>query len=277
MTEWSTDIPLPRWRCPACGDPHTNPGQRELGGPAPGHWVECARCTLLYQSLARKGISHAQFEADRGVLPEDAVFDASHRSIARALGGDQQPWRDGYDYIERRFAQHGVPNRKLLIEVGCGAGEMIEYVSGPRYAADRIVGFEISRDCVLFLRSRGREVYYHDVSADPPIPALEGQAGIIIASEVMEHVRAPRAFLEGLRQYLAPDGIAWVKFAHADTVSRLDNGQWHYWTLASAARVLEAAGFTVLSTCRGTTFFDAVVRHADPCEAALARRAAARG
>ena len=273
--ESMTPEPLPRWRCPACGEALTNPGQRELGGPAPGTWVECARCTLLYESPAWVAVVNREFDRDRGVLPADATFDPTHRKIARVLAGETQPWRDLYDHVERRFAQHGVTNRKVLIEIGCGAGEVIEYISSARYAADRIVGFEISRDCVAFLRSRNREVYYHDVSRDPPLAGLEGQAGIIIANEVMEHVCAPRAFLDGVKQYLAPDGIFWVKFARADSLPVIHSGEWHYWTVAAAARLLETCGFTILSTYRAETYFDAVVKHADPCEAALTRRAAA--
>jgi SAM-dependent methyltransferase len=273
--EAMTREPLPRWCCPACGERLTNPGQREPDGPGPGRWVECARCTLLYESPACRAEVDVAFAADRGVLPDDATFDPTHPKIARVLGGDVQPWRDLYDHIERRFAQHGVTNRKLLIEVGCGAGEVIEYISGPRYAADRIVGFEISRACVAFLRSRGREVYYHDLAEAPPIADLEGRAGIIIANEVMEHVRAPRAFLDGVKRYLAPDGLVWLKFARADSLPVLHTGEWHYWTLAAAARLLETSGFAILSTFRAETYFDAVVKHADPCAAAVARRAAA--
>lgn len=261
---------LERKACPVCACSTSRGGVRETAPPLPSQWARCATCGLLYETPAHLAVPDEVFLADNGVLPDAATFNPAHHKIARVLRGEVKPWVDMCKYIERRFAQHGaVPNRALLIEVGCGAGEALEYLADS-HSAQRVVGFEIDRDDVVFLRGRGREAYYHDVSG-PPLAELAGRAGVIICNEVMEHVRDPRAFMLGLARYLAPDGIAWVKFARAEHVEQLHAGEWHYWSLTACVMLLEQSGFTVLSTSRGHTFYDAVVRLDDALPAHRAR------
>lgn len=273
MSEELSSELFERSECPVCGEYRSEP-VIEKNGPHPSEWRKCSMCDLLYETPARLGRADALFRADGGKLPLYAVIDpahvkTAHRASVEDFGADTKPWRDLYDYIETRLAPYS-PVRRMLVEIGCGAGEVLDYICGPRYAADRVAGTEICRDCVLFNRARGREVYYCDISVSVP-DTWRGQATLVIANEVMEHVREPHEFMRGVHALLAPDGLAWIKFARPNDLPYLEAGEWHYWSVPAIVMLLEDAGFAILSISRGGTYYDAVVRHDDTSEAHKAR------
>jgi SAM-dependent methyltransferase len=93
---------------------------------------------------------------------------------------------------------------EVVLDVGCGTGAHLTRPLAETFPSIRFVGTDPDATSIRFAQSQ------------PPLPNLEyggpellaksGRAGVVIASEVLEHVEDPTAFLAKLVQHLAPDG-----------------------------------------------------------------------
>jgi len=139
------------------------------------------------------------------------------------------------------MAEETTDKRGILLEVGFGGGQAFEeaHTSG-RW--ERVVGFEIASDFVVFAKERGLEAYYIDVTTCPPMEGLAGQCDLIFCSEVMEHIEDPVGFVKGMLKYTKPDGRLWLSFATEVERKQLAWGEWQYWTMESILRLAELCG-----------------------------------
>lgn len=243
-------------RCSVCGNATRTTGQVE----DKYCWNRCPVCGLLWQSTM--DIKPPRCHDDGGVLPDNLYWDQNTEKISRVLQGETAPWHAQYDYIERCLPR--TTKRDLYLEVGYGAGEMLEYTKTLN-RWQRVVGFEVIPEYVAFAQSRGHEVYYNDITLDtsPPVTDLLGKCDVIAANEVMEHVVDPVNFLAGIPRYLAPEGLLWLKFARAEACPQLEGGEWYYWSATAIARVLEQANLRLLSMTRVAASYNIIARLQD--------------
>lgn len=243
--------PLNREVCPVCRCPHEGQLSR-VRKEAHARWNICNCCQLYWDPESFLGHSDVRIR-DNPVVP--AQWETSHR-IERVLAGDAgQPevvssWRNQWDYIEQQI---GSCAKTSFLEIGHGAGEILDYVR-EKYPTARRTGFEIDADAVAFTRSRGHETFLYDISTgrgDPP-PIFE-PFDVIYANEVMEHVLFPRIFVERVKKFAHPGTRLWLKFAHPD-IAELDWGEWYYWPAITALRLLDEAGWDVLSMQKQPTY-----------------------
>jgi 2-polyprenyl-3-methyl-5-hydroxy-6-metoxy-1,4-benzoquinol methylase len=85
-----------------------------------------------------------------------------------------------------------------VLEIGCEAGRLIASLPNVR----RIVGVDISSaaldDAERRLETRLEPIELHYLDAQNPLPFKRGEFDVIICSEMLEHVRQPRAVLENI-------------------------------------------------------------------------------
>ena len=78
----------------------------------------------------------------------------------------------------------------------------------------------------MMLREHGHQVALHDLYYHPNPDALRQQWDFITATEVVEHLAAPREVLEQLWQYLKPGG--WLGLMTKRVISPEAFSRWHY-------------------------------------------------
>ena len=94
-----------------------------------------------------------------------------------------------------------------LLEIGCGSGNLLSIASSIGY---QVTGVELSSD--LCLAARGRlgskaEIVQGDVTAI----SHRGRAyDICVLSDVIQHIRDPRSFLEQIYELLVPNGVIFI-------------------------------------------------------------------
>jgi 2-polyprenyl-3-methyl-5-hydroxy-6-metoxy-1,4-benzoquinol methylase len=144
----------------------------------------------------------------------------------------------------------------LLIDVGSGQGDFLAAVvqSG---VARRCVGFELSDTGVRISGTKvpAANFYQVDLFVPPPeISSFEGQADVVVCSEVIEHVDDPVGFCRQLKAFVKRGGQVLVSVP-AGPMSAFDHyiGHRRHYTKAALTQVLSSAGFTIESV-RGAGF-----------------------
>lgn len=89
---------------------------------------------------------------------------------------------------------------KLVVDIGSGAGSFLDSVKG---LALRTVAIEPARHFHAALRQKGHEVYSFGADA---LPAFAGQADLVTAFAVIEHVEDPLQFARDLAALVRPGG-----------------------------------------------------------------------
>jgi SAM-dependent methyltransferase len=87
-----------------------------------------------------------------------------------------------------------------ILDVGCGAGNMIHHLS--RYG--EVKGIEVDPRPVRVARQRGYDVQRHDAAQDIPFP--EGHFDLVTVLDVIEHNEDDVAILRSCRRVLRPGG-----------------------------------------------------------------------
>lgn len=91
-----------------------------------------------------------------------------------------------------------------IIDVGCGNGYLVNYLSG---AGHCVVGIDIAEDGIEIARDTYPHLKFQLRSAYEKLDDLLGMpADVIIASEVIEHLYYPQRFLKNMYRALHPGG-----------------------------------------------------------------------
>ena len=163
---------------------------------SPAHWMlsdskrsywQCERC-LMVQVPAQWQLTAEQ---------EKAEYDRH----------ENHPDDPGYRRFLSRLAEpllQRLPAASCGLDSGCGPGPAL----------------------ALMLREQGHQVSLHDLYYHPNPAALEQQWDFITATEVVEHLAAPRAVLEQLWRCLRPGG--WLGLMTKRVTSPEAFSTWHY-------------------------------------------------
>lgn len=166
--------------CPACGTARPDPDGRITKCPACGHrWYINSDAE---RSVVEKTFYHHHYAGYR----DDPVFRAA---IRNTIG----------NYIKPRF-----PEGASLLDVGCGAGDLLEAAVELGFEAR---GIDISEASEKRCRARGLDA----VSGDFLTYDFGRKFDVITMWDVMEHLRDPAAFLTRVRELLAPGGMYFAK------------------------------------------------------------------
>jgi SAM-dependent methyltransferase len=97
----------------------------------------------------------------------------------------------------RRYV--GGPGRRVL-DLGCRDGALTRaYASG-----NDVVGVDADREALAEAEGLGIETRWADL--DEPLPFEDGSFEVVVAGELLEHLRDPRALVDEVRRVLRPGG-----------------------------------------------------------------------
>jgi len=105
-----------------------------------------------------------------------------------------------------RRIQPFLPSCRSILEVGCGAGELLSLVKGE---VDHCVGLELNRDYVNFINERlGIEAYAEDLTA---MDFKDRRFDLIISIATLDHLPNPFATLSVMKNLLSPQGRIYIE------------------------------------------------------------------
>ena len=127
------------------------------------------------------------------------------------------------DQVDRHWQGDGVGftplARKSALDVGCGAGLLCEPLA--RLGA-RVTGLDAAAENIGVARAHAAQ---SGLAIDYRAGGIEGLAGeafdLVTSMEVIEHVTDPAAFVAGLSQVLAADGLLILSTPNRTALSRL--------------------------------------------------------
>lgn len=169
------------------------------------------------------------------------------------------------EQIIGRFDRYRKTNR--LLDVGFGGGSMLDAAARAGWAVD---GVEISARAVELVRRR------HPTVARGAIEEAhypDGRFDVVIASELIEHLNDPLAFLAHVHRILRPGGLLWATTPHGRGITARVLGSG--WSVISPADHLQLFSVSGVRTLLGRAGFrrSRVDTHgADPTEIARAFR-----
>jgi glycosyltransferase involved in cell wall biosynthesis/SAM-dependent methyltransferase len=214
--------------CPMCGESTDRAADVVLGGrPA---LRRCRRCALVFAPQTGRA--------------EDFYVDGYHADLGAHLHG---PGLGGYlDELARHrvaFLEGSSGYRRDLLDVGCGAGELLEAARARGWQAH---GVEPVSDTAAVARARGFTVACGTLGE---IDVEPGAFDAVTATHVLEHVRRPVEFLEQLASYARPGGRVFVEVPNWQSALRMRNGA-SWWCLRPEQHISHFAPATMRTALR---------------------------
>jgi SAM-dependent methyltransferase len=220
-----------------CGSDNVWPLLRR---PTPRH-VVCRRCGLVYQN-PRPTLEEIAAYYERGYWESrgTVVLDAAQpvSDVSRNRGRAVVNW-----------LRPLVESQDLVVEIGCGHGEIISYVR--EQLGCRVVGVDPSKAQAEAAAKRfGIEVIESDLEG---VDLAGRRAKAVILSHVAEHFHDPRAALIRCRDVLIDDGWIVVEvpnILHPNPNKRLSNWlsmeHMYYFSSRTLSHVLLEAGYQIV-------------------------------
>lgn len=121
---------------------------------------------------------------------------------------------DNYFAHARREIEPLLPQKATrILEIGCSSGATLAWLRD-RWPEAETVGVDGYAPLEPVIRERAGRALIHDL--EQPLPPL-GTFDLILALDVLEHLRDPETVLAGLTEQLAPDGICIVSVPNIAT------------------------------------------------------------
>ena len=242
-------------RCPACGVTGAHRPVLAVPSSIPPHplltFLHCAHC------------GSGQFDPPgiTNVADHTAGGDAFWRHYVEVGGGI---WETIWPLLADKS-----PDRQTLLDVGCGFGFAVDFWQ--RVRGGQAVGVELADYGEIGARTLGITVHRRMLQDEP---ALAGRRfDVVHASEVIEHVPDPAAFVALLARYVADDGVLVLTTPSRESIDPAR----HSLTLLAALSpgchgfLLSAEAFA--DTARRAGFGHVVVRRFDERQVLWASRA----
>jgi SAM-dependent methyltransferase len=162
--------------------------------------------------------------------------------LDRVVAGHDGPAGPEHSRRGSEGAVEGLTAGLRVLDVGCGAGNMIHHLS--RYG--QVKGVEIDPRPIAVARQRGYDVEQGD--ATQPLPFQAGSFGLVAALDLIEHNQDDMAILQECYRLLSPGGhvvitvpaFMWL-WSHNDVI----NAHVRRYTAAELGDKLRQVGFRI--------------------------------
>ena len=95
-----------------------------------------------------------------------------------------------------------IPENSLMLDVGCGVGQLMERAKVERRCS--VYGVDISDKATEHIRHRGMNAVTGKV---PPLPFPSKSFDVVVATELLEHVKSPKKVLNEIFRVSRKDGL----------------------------------------------------------------------
>jgi SAM-dependent methyltransferase len=119
--------------------------------------------------------------------------------------GEHHRTRRGREFVyggaerAKLFAQL-VGRGERVLDLGCRYGALTRaYIEG-----NDVVGVDVDREALAEAATLGIETAWADV--DEPLPFADASFGVVVAGELLEHIRSPERLVAEVRRLLRPGG-----------------------------------------------------------------------
>jgi 2-polyprenyl-3-methyl-5-hydroxy-6-metoxy-1,4-benzoquinol methylase len=113
---------------------------------------------------------------------------------------------DAFTYIEEKLLKCIPTGKPLRIaDLGCGNGYFANLLAEQGHA---VTALDFSEEGIRIARQAYPKVSFHSMSVyDDLVAAIGKDYDVVVASEVIEHLFNPKAFMDNARALLAPGGL----------------------------------------------------------------------
>ena len=177
--------------CAACGS-----GDAEALGSKNGFaFVSCRKCATLYTTYSPWYSSEHYYDNyyEDGSLSPPAFVQTR------------------LEEITAEFSSYRNNNR--LLDVGCGAGNLLQAAQKNSWDAQ---GVDVSANSIKHIRELGFEGFHGELQkANFPSQHFD----VVTAAEILEHLADPRLLLQEVARVLRPGGLFWTTTPHGRGLS----------------------------------------------------------
>lgn len=186
-----------------------------------------------------------QKELEGGYVYEDAQGTNAHESLLPAL--------------DRLLQQHA-PKGTRILDLGCGNGFVTNWMGKKGY---EVVGIDASDQGIAHATKVYPGIEFHHGSVYDPLSEKLGTFPLVVSLEVVEHLYAPRLYMEQIRHLVQPGGTLIISTPYHSYIKNLalavtgkmeshytalwDHGHIKFWSRESLTTLLEEQGFRVMS------------------------------
>jgi GT2 family glycosyltransferase/2-polyprenyl-3-methyl-5-hydroxy-6-metoxy-1,4-benzoquinol methylase len=220
----------------------------------------------------------------RRAVPDRAVSARMYRGMRKldllselgmphVLGEESRGGASRYVRNRRRYGTHElvlrlVPDAARVLDVGCASGYLGSALADRRC---RVWGVDQDEQALRSAEGVYEDVRAIDLERIDALPWPEESFDVIVAADVLEHLRDPQRVLRLLERYLAPGGrlvvslpnvanasvrvpLLFGRFNYADK-GILDSTHVRLYTFETARALVESCGFSVERTYSGSNAF----------------------
>jgi ubiquinone/menaquinone biosynthesis C-methylase UbiE len=119
-----------------------------------------------------------------------------------------------YLWYAKEFFYH--TKGKKILEIGCGDGGIVQILK----AKNQVIAVDISQNAIKNLEEKGIKSYLIDISEEK-LPFNSEEFDIILALEVLEHLKSPQNAIEEIQRVLKKDGRFIVSIPNPRTGHKL--------------------------------------------------------
>jgi SAM-dependent methyltransferase len=239
--------------CELCGGDRFRVMATEIR-EGPGLILQCETCGLVLQDISQTG-SELKRYYNEDYQRTNSLREGETQSPREHFNDTIGAIRPVFERI-RPFLKKDM----RVLEIGCGAGELLSLVK-PLVA--EAVGIELNEDFVRFIRSElGITAYAADVNRmDLPV----GSFDLVLCIMTLDHLPNPVETLMTMRRLLRKGGILYLEVPNWEEAlntslpepsrTRYNTFFWHrahyfYFTKETLMSMLRKAGFTPEISCR---------------------------
>jgi len=236
----ATPVAIP---CPGCAATDMRPVAEVTRYATPFRMARCRACGLLHMNPRPPDVALDQlYDADYYAGEADFSYsdDRRHEPQVRAKAAGRLA------RVERMLDRDGIATRRV-VELGCSWGTFLDEA---RLRGWEPQGCEISPESGTWAHAERQLTIHACDLADAPL--ADESVDLVTASEVVEHLTAPRRTLSAALRILRPGGVVVFSTANESSVARLVRGaNWGYympghvvvWSVRSLGNLLRELGF----------------------------------
>lgn len=139
------------------------------------------------------------------MIPHSGRFDCLYDTLENMTTESLLYHRDLNQDVPVKYREvlNAIGDAKVVLELGCHTGYFLELL---RAKGKTVIGLEANPEAVAVATAKGLDVRPFDLEQESAWAAFPQDLDVIVAMDVLEHLRDPSQVLNRLQKYLKPGG-----------------------------------------------------------------------